>query len=94
MFLVDDILTFPVRGILWVFQELHTAVQQDMEGQAADITHELTELYMRLETGKITEAEFETREAELLDRLDSLQENESPSGNQVRQSAGAADPQP
>ena len=91
MFVVDDILMSPARGLLWVFQQLHAAVQQEMEGQAEDITYELTELYMQLETGQITEADFDTREAELLDRLDKLQEEdeeESPSGDEARQGAG------
>jgi len=35
----------------------------------------LSELYIELETGRIDEAEFDAREAELLDALDRLQES-------------------
>lgn len=74
MLIVDDVLLFPVRGILWVFRGLHKAAQQELATEAETITNELSELYMMLETGRITEAEFETREKELLDRLEEIEE--------------------
>jgi len=77
MFLVDDLLLSPVKGILWVFREIHDAAQQELAGESEAITAALSELYMRLETGQITEAEFEAQEKVLLDRLDRLQEKET-----------------
>jgi hypothetical protein len=74
MFIVDDILLFPVRGILWIFRGMHNAALEEIENEAVSITNELSELYMMLETGKITESEFDAREKELLDRLDAIQE--------------------
>jgi len=71
--LVDDILLFPATSLLWIFRELSKAVQQEMADEAENITHQLSELYMMLETGRITETEFDSREATLLDRLDELQ---------------------
>jgi predicted Zn-dependent peptidase len=73
MLLVDDILLFPVTGFLWVLREIHQAVQQEAVSDVEAITAELADLYMMLETGKLTEAEFEAREQALLDRLDQLQ---------------------
>ena len=75
MLLIDDILTFPIKGIFWIFREIHNAAQQEQAGEADRITTALTELYMSLETGRITEAEFDAREQELLDRLEQLQES-------------------
>jgi hypothetical protein len=75
MLLIDDILTFPIKGIFWIFREIHNATQQEQAGEADRITAALTELYMSLETGRITEAEFDAREQELLDRLEQLQES-------------------
>jgi hypothetical protein len=72
--LLDDILLFPITGILWTFREIHRAAVQEMDSEAEDITVQLSELYMMLETGKITEEEFDAREKELLDRLDQIQE--------------------
>lgn len=77
MFILDDILLSPVRGILWVFNELYNAARLEVENEAEAITAELSELYMLLETGKITEAEFDAREKELLDRMDEIEERGS-----------------
>jgi hypothetical protein len=76
MFLVDDILLSPVKGVLWVFREIHDAAQQELAGESETITAALSELYMRLETRQITEAEFDAQEKTLLDRLDRLQAGE------------------
>ena len=73
MLILDDILLFPVRGILWIFRELHKVAQEELATEAETITAELRELYMMLETRKITEAEFDDRERELLDRLEVLE---------------------
>ena len=74
MFLVDDILLFPVRSILWIFREIHNAALEEQAGEADRITAQLSELYMMLETGKMTEEEFDTAEKALLDRLDAIKE--------------------
>ena len=75
MLLVDDILAAPFHGLFWIFRELHNAVQEDAVNEVENITQQLSELYMMLETGKITEAEFDEREAVLLDRLDALEDD-------------------
>jgi hypothetical protein len=75
--IVDDILLFPVRSLFWIFREIHNAAQQALETEAEDITTQLSELYMMLETGKITESEFDAKEKELLDRLDKIQGDSS-----------------
>ena len=74
MLIIDDILLFPFRSIFWIFREIHNAAQQELATEAEAITAELSELYMMLETGKISEEEFNAREKELLDRLDELEE--------------------
>jgi Gas vesicle protein G len=76
MVLVDDILMFPIRSVLWIFREIHDAAQEELANEADSITAELSYLYMRLETGRISEAEFAAEEKTLLDRLDSIQERD------------------
>lgn len=76
MLLVDNILASPVRGLFWIFRELHKAVQEEAVNEVENITQQLSELYMMLETGKISEAEFDERETMLLDRLDDLEADE------------------
>ncbi len=78
MFLIDDLLLSPAKGILWVFKEIHDAAEQELAGESEAITAALSELYMKLETGQITEAEFDAQEKGLLDRLDRLQAEEAP----------------
>ena len=73
MLVVDDVLLFPFTSILSVFQEVYEAAKQEQAGDEQGVRTELTELYMMLETRKITEDEFNARETELLDRLERLQ---------------------
>jgi hypothetical protein len=72
MFIIDDILASPIRGLLWVFREVQNAAEEDQANAAQQITQQLAELYQLLETGKISEAEFEVQEEQLLDRLDQM----------------------
>jgi hypothetical protein len=78
MLLVDDVLLFPFKGLMWVFEEIYEAAEQDRREEGERITHELQELYAMLESGEIDDAEFDRREVELLDRLDRFQESVSP----------------
>ena len=73
MLIVDNILLLPMRGILAAFREIHNAAQQESANEAEAIRTELSELYMMLETGVITEEEFDAKEETLLDRLDALE---------------------
>jgi len=74
MFLIDDILLIPARGLFWIFKEIHHAVEEEQANEAEAITTKLSELYMMLETGQMTEAEFDAEEKALLDRLDAIRE--------------------
>jgi hypothetical protein len=74
VFLVDDLVLAPIHGLLWIFGKIRDAAEEEIAGEADRITAELSELYMRLETGRITEAEFEARERVLLDRLEAIQQ--------------------
>jgi hypothetical protein len=74
VFLIDDILMAPARGLFWVFKEIHRAAEEDKANEAESITTKLSELYMMLETGQMTEVEFDAEEKRLLDRLDAIKE--------------------
>jgi len=76
MLLVDDILLFPARGILWIFRAVNQAAQEEMAGEAEALQSELRDLYMMLETGVISENEYDKREKALLDRLENLRPEE------------------
>ena len=72
MLLVDDILFFPVSSILWIFREISKIAHEELAGEAQSITEQLRLLYMQLETGRITEQQFDAEEKLLLDRLDAI----------------------
>jgi len=76
MLLVDDILLFPASGILWIFRAVNQAAQEEMAGEAEALQAELRDLYMMLETGVISENEYDKREKALLDRLENLRPEE------------------
>jgi len=73
MLLVDDLLTFPIRSVLWIFREIHHAAQEELANETESITAELSNLYMRLETGRISEQEFAAEEKILLERLERIE---------------------
>jgi len=71
--LVDDLLLSPMNGLLWLFREVHDIVKAERDGEGEAITKSLSELYQRLESGAITEEQFNDEEARLLDRLDAIE---------------------
>ena len=82
MLVVDDILLSPISSIFWIFREIHNAAQQELASEATNITAELSELYMMLETGKLSQEDFDAREKILLDRLDAIEERGTTIGNE------------
>ncbi len=73
MLLIDDLLLSPVNGLLWIFRELHDVVQKERAGEAEAVTQALSELYLQLDSGAITEDQFSAEESRLLDRLDAIE---------------------
>ena len=73
MFLADDIVLFPFKGILSVFREIYQAALDEVHGEAEAIRNELSQLYQGLERGEIAEEAFDARESQLLDRLDEIE---------------------
>lgn len=76
MLIVGDIIAFPARGLFRVFEELANAVDAELEAEARSVTEQLQELYLLLESGRISEEEFEEREEVLLDLLDDEKDEE------------------
>jgi hypothetical protein len=76
MLLLDKLLLSPLSATIWAARQVHKAIQQERAAEPERIAADLSDLYMMLETGRITEAEFTAREKELLDRLDRVQERE------------------
>jgi hypothetical protein len=76
MLIIDKLLLSPVLATVWAARQIQKAIEQERVMEPELITAQLSELYMMLETGGITEQEFESKEKELLDRLDEIQEED------------------
>lgn len=70
---VDDILFFPAKSLLFIFREIHKAALEELAKEAEDTRAELSRLYLRFEAGAIAADDFDRLEAGLLDRLDELE---------------------
>ncbi|KVK82177.1 gas vesicle protein GvpG [Burkholderia sp. MSMB1498] len=73
MFILDNLLAAPIKGMFWIFEEIAQAAEDETIADIETTKAALVELYRELEFGQIDEAEFESRERALLDRLDSLE---------------------
>jgi len=74
MFLIDDLIMSPGTFLMWVIRQVQEAAEGELEQDSVRITAELGELHRMLESGAIGEAEFDTREKALLDRLEEIEE--------------------
>ncbi len=72
MFFVDDLMMSPFKGFLFIAKEIAKAADQQKEQERADIMVQLSKLHAQLERGEIDENEFDTKEMELLERLESF----------------------
>src|SRR5207249_10282626 len=68
MFLIDDLLLFPVSGFKLILGQIQKIVDQELNDETV-IKEQLLELQLRLELEEISEEEFAKHEAELFARL-------------------------
>ena len=80
-FLLDDILLAPLTGVVWIAEQIQEAAEKELLDEEG-VKRDLTELYMRLETGRITEEEFARQEEELVERLEAIEEYKNSRRNQ------------
>lgn len=71
-FLIDDILLAPVKGVHFLARKISEQATRELLDEAG-VRRDLTELYMALETGRITPEEFEEREGTLVERLEEIE---------------------
>ncbi len=74
MFLIDDILLLPVKGFLEIIKKIRDMALEELEDTPEKLQRELLDLQMALETEQITEAEYQTKEKNVLERLEALKE--------------------
>lgn len=75
MGLLDNILLAPIigpiKGVYVLGKKFHEMAMEELLDEER-VREELKELYMLLETGKISEEAFELQEQELVDRLEQI----------------------
>jgi hypothetical protein len=71
VFLIDDLLLAPGRAVLFLFEELAKKAREEMLDDGP-LKQQLQEIYALLESGKISDREFEAAEFELVQRLDAI----------------------
>jgi cytochrome c-type biogenesis protein CcmH/NrfG len=76
MFLLDDLLLAPVKGIMWLAEQVQEETNRQLFDAAA-IKARLAELQELFDSGMISEAEFQKAEETLMARLNAAQERES-----------------
>jgi len=74
MFLLDDILLAPVKGIVWVGKKLNEVVERELTDEGR-LKEKLMELQMRFELDEISEEEYKKEEQALLKRLDAARKS-------------------
>jgi Gas vesicle protein G len=70
--MLGSLLLSPITGLTFIMREIANAVDEAREADRRAIMAELRELHRRIESGDIAEADFDTQEAALLDRLDAM----------------------
>jgi hypothetical protein len=72
MFILDDILLSPMKGLAAICRKVEEAARQELENQEKGNLTALGELHRRLETGQIDEKDFDLEENRLLEQLEKL----------------------
>ena len=71
MFLLDNILLAPLRGVIWLGKKVNEVGEKKLYDEGS-IKEELMALQLRFELDEINEQEYNEKEKELLDRLDAI----------------------
>ena len=75
-FLIDDILLAPIKGIVWVAEKVRDMALEELEDTPEKLQRELLDAQMALETEDITEAEYQKKEKDILERMEALKKEE------------------
>lgn len=73
MLVVDDVLLFPLKGLIGVFEKIHQMAKKETSDEKYAL-EKLMELQLRYEMDEISEEEFKREEAKLQAKLNALRE--------------------
>jgi len=79
MFLIDDILLAPLKGVVWLGKKINEVVEKELFDEGR-IKERLIELQLKFELNEISEEEYNRQEKELLERLDAIRKAKDEEG--------------
>lgn len=71
MFLIDDIVLAPLKGIIFIGNKIDELMQKEISDEGR-IKERLMELQLKFEMDEITVEEYDKREEELLDMIERI----------------------
>jgi len=71
MFLIDDILLAPLKGVIFIGKKINEVIEKEMSDEGA-IKERLMALQLKFEMDEIDEEEYDEREDELLKLLENI----------------------
>lgn len=71
MFLIDDILLVPLKGVVWLGKKIKEVAEREFSDEDK-IKEKLMELQLKFGMDEINEEEYDKQERELLSRLDAI----------------------
>lgn len=74
MFLIDDILLSPLKGIIWLGQKINEVAEKETSDEGL-IKEKLMATQLRFELDEIGEEEYKKQEDELLARLEAIRKD-------------------
>jgi len=75
MFLIDDILLAPLKGVVWLGKKINDLAEKEISDEGR-IKEKLMELQLKFELDEISEEEYNKQERELLAQLDAIRKAE------------------
>jgi len=73
MFLIDDILLMPLKGVMWLGDKINEIIEKELSDEGL-VKEQLMKLQLQFELDQISEEEYDKQEKELLARLDAIRE--------------------
>ncbi|MDP2723557.1 MAG: gas vesicle protein GvpG [Bacteroidales bacterium] len=71
MFLIDDLLLAPLKGVIFIANKINEVLEKEMSDEGS-VKERLMSLQLKFEMDEIDEEEYDRREDELLKQLERI----------------------
>jgi len=72
MFLIDDLLLLPAKGFFGIFKKVHDLAQEELKETPEKLQQKLFNLQTALESGEISQREYNKQEKNILEKLNQI----------------------